>query len=283
MGEMHDENGTGEPRPGEVKAGGERQAEKAAEGAPKAEAPVAAETVPAPEAVVEAEAVMAPETVPAAEAGPAAEEVAAAEPEAAVAEAPGASEGSAAAPGGEAVEAPGASEGSAAAPGGEAVEAPAPASPEKLARTRELVEGLLRRLGVEAELEVRDTPEAIACSLKIRSGGELFASGPRGQVLEAAQYLVNKMVNREREAEGRKFVSLELGGFAEPAADPALERMAIRLGEAAKRMGKTLTVVPMPSKDRRAVHVALAGVEGVRTRSEGDGLFRRLLVEPEGR
>lgn len=265
MGEMHDENGTGEPRPGEVKAGGERQAEKAAEGAPKAEAPVAAETVPAPEAVVEAEAVMAPETVPAAEAGPAAEEVAAAEPEAAVAEAPGASEGSAAAP------------------GGEAVEAPAPASPEKLARTRELVEGLLRRLGVEAELEVRDTPEAIACSLKIRSGGELFASGPRGQVLEAAQYLVNKMVNREREAEGRKFVSLELGGFAEPAADPALERMAIRLGEAAKRMGKTLTVVPMPSKDRRAVHVALAGVEGVRTRSEGDGLFRRLLVEPEGR
>lgn len=161
-----------------------------------------------------------------------------------------------------------------------AEEVPAAASPEKLAWVREVVEGLVARLGVEAEVEVVDGLRVISCRLRIRSGGELFGAGPRGQVLEAARYLVNKMVNRE--PEGRKAVELEVRGSAEEAADPAIGAMALRLGEAAKRMGKTLTVVPMPARDRKSVHQALAGVEGVRTRSEGDGLFRRLLVEPEG-
>lgn len=153
------------------------------------------------------------------------------------------------------------------------------AAEEKLLRARDVVAGLLERLGVEADVEVRDQVEAIGCSVRVRSGGGLFATGQRGQVLEAAEYLVNKMVNRE--AEGRKWVKLELGGFPEVAPDPAMERMALRLGEAAKRIGKTLTVVPMQSRERRRVHVALAEVDGLRTRSEGDGLFRRLLVEPK--
>jgi spoIIIJ-associated protein len=244
MGELRDENGMG----GETTAGGPREGAAGPETGSSPAGAAPAEAGPVPEGAAAAEAVVGPEvsTAPAEES-----------------------------------EAPAAEPVPATAANGEPAEAPAPATPEKLARTRELVEGLLQRLGVEASVEVRDGPEAIACSVDIRSGGELFASGPRGHVLEAAQYLVNKMANRE--AEGRKLVSLALGGTTEKAADPALERMAIRLGEAAKRMGKTLTVVPMQSKDRRSVHVALAGVEGVRTRSEGDGLFRRLLVEPEGR
>jgi spoIIIJ-associated protein len=163
----------------------------------------------------------------------------------------------------------------------EAGEGGGAAAPEKLLAAKDVVEGLLQRLGIDAAVEVRDGPEAIACGVRVRSGGELFATGLRGQVLEAAQYLVNKMINRD--AEGRKWVRLEFEGSGEPAPDPAVERMAIRLGESAKRMGKTLTVVPMQSRDRRRVHVALANVEGVKTRSEGDGLFRRLLVEPEPR
>jgi spoIIIJ-associated protein len=153
----------------------------------------------------------------------------------------------------------------------------AAAAPDKLLHAREVVAGLLGRLGVEAAIEVRDSAEAIACSVEVKKGGEVFDVGPKGQVLEATQYLVNKMVNRD--AEGRKWVTLELGGFREPEADPEVEGMAARLAELVRRSGRAVTVVPLHARDRRRVHVALANAEDVRTRSVGQGLFRRLIVE----
>jgi spoIIIJ-associated protein len=36
----------------------------------------------------------------------------------------------------------------------------------------------------------------------------------------------------------------------------------------------------MSPRDRRAVHLALVEVDGVSTRSEGEGIFRQLLVIP---
>jgi len=149
---------------------------------------------------------------------------------------------------------------------------------EKLLRARQVVEEICALLGAEVTVEVRDSAEAIACNVQVRSGGKVFEIGPRGQVLEAIQYLANKIVNRE--AEGRKWITVELGAFREVEPDPAMNEMARRLGEAAKRIGKTLTVVPIHSRDRRVIHQVISEMEGVRTRSEGDGILRRLLVEP---
>ncbi len=151
------------------------------------------------------------------------------------------------------------------------------AAPERLLRTREVLLEILRRMGVDAEVEVRDAAEAVACNVQVRGGGEVFDRGPRGQVLEAVQYLVNRIVNRE--AEGRKRIAVDLGAFRDTTPDPAMEAMGRRLARAALRIGKPLTIVPMASRDRRAVHVAVAEVPGVTSRSEGDGLLRRLIVE----
>jgi len=89
---------------------------------------------------------------------------------------------------------------------------------------------------------------------------------------------VNRVANPR--AEGRKWVNLELGGFGADA-DPAVQAMAARLAAAARRIGKTLAIAPMSARERRLVHLALVNAEGVSTRSEGEGLFRTLLVEPE--
>jgi len=98
-----------------------------------------------------------------------------------------------------------------------------------------------------------------------------------GALVEAVQYLANRVVNPR--AEGRKWVNLEVGGFPE-GGDPATRAMALRLAEAARRTGKVLAVSPMSPRDRRAVHLALLEEDGVVTRSEGEGIFRQLLVIP---
>lgn len=154
----------------------------------------------------------------------------------------------------------------------------AAAAPEKLLEVREVLSRLCSLLGAEAEVEVRDTAEAIACQLRLAPGRSAFDAVPTGQILEAIQHLAHRIVNRD--AEGGKRIVLELEGAGESEGDPAMVGMARRLAASAKRMEKPLTIVPIHARDRKAIHVALKDDEGVKTRSEGEGLLRRLVVEP---
>ncbi len=155
--------------------------------------------------------------------------------------------------------------------------APPREAPDKVARAREFCEGLLARMGAQVDLEVRETPEAIGVSLKPREGNAVELGSA---LVEAVQYLVNRVVNPR--VEGRKWVNLDVGGFREEA-DPVVKAMAERLAASARRMGKVLAVAPISARERRQIHLALVGVEGVSTRSEGEGIFRQLLIVPEGK
>lgn len=155
---------------------------------------------------------------------------------------------------------------------------PPPArAPEKVARAKAFCETLFQKLGVAVTVEVRETPEAIGVSLVGASGGE---SEVGSTLLEAVQYLVNRVVNPS--ADGRKWVNLDLGGFREEG-DPAVSAMAARLAACAVRIGKVLSVGPISPRERRQIHVALVGQDSVTTRSEGEGIFRNLLIVPAGR
>jgi spoIIIJ-associated protein len=147
-------------------------------------------------------------------------------------------------------------------------------APEKVARARAFCEELLQRMGADVAVEVKETPEAIGVSLTARPGNAVELSG---LLVEAVQVLVNRVVNPR--AEGRKWVNLDVGGFREEG-DPAIAAMAQRLAAAAKRTGKVLAVAPISARERRLVHLALVADEGVTTRSEGEGIFRQLLVIP---
>jgi spoIIIJ-associated protein len=147
-------------------------------------------------------------------------------------------------------------------------------APEKVAKAKEFTEALLRHLGAQVETEVRETPEAIGVSLRPLPSNALELGSA---LVEAMQYLVNRVVNPR--SEGRKWVNLDVGGFREEG-DPAMAAMANRLAASAVRMGKVLAIAPISARDRRMVHLALVGAESVSTRSEGEGIFRQLLVIP---
>ncbi len=152
--------------------------------------------------------------------------------------------------------------------------APPAVAPEKVERARTFCDELFRRLGAKIAVEVKETPEAIGLSLTAQEGNTLELSGT---LIEAVQHLVNRVVNPR--AEGRKWVNLDVGGFREEG-DPAVKAMALRLAETAKRTGQVLAVAPISARDRRQIHLALVDVEGISTRSEGEGIFRQLLVIP---
>lgn len=157
-------------------------------------------------------------------------------------------------------------------------EAPPPReAPEKVERAKAFCAGLLERLGAAVDVAVKETPEAIGLSLTPRADNAVELSSA---LVEAVQYLANRVVNPR--AEGRKWVNLDVGGFREEG-DPAVKAMAERLAASAKRMGKVLAVAPISARERRQIHLSLVGVEGVATRSEGEGIFRQLLIIPAQR
>jgi spoIIIJ-associated protein len=157
-------------------------------------------------------------------------------------------------------------------------EAPPPRqAPEKVAATKAFCTALLEKMGAQVDVEVRETDESIGVSLAPRPGNGVELGSA---IIEAVQYLVNRVVNPR--AEGRKWVNLDVGGFPEEG-DPAVKAMAERLAAAARRTGKVLAVAPISARERRQIHLALVGVEGIETRSEGEGLFRQLLIIPAQR
>jgi spoIIIJ-associated protein len=153
---------------------------------------------------------------------------------------------------------------------------PPPAeAPEKVEKARRFCQELFTRLGGRIEVEVRESPEAIGVWLKPLEGNRVELASA---LVEAVQALVNRAVNPP--GAPRKWVNLEAGGFCAEG-DPAVRAMAERLAETVRRTGQPVALAPMSARERRQLHIALQDAAGVSTRSEGEGIFRQLVVFPD--
>lgn len=141
------------------------------------------------------------------------------------------------------------------------------------------VEGFLRRvvdsIGLEARVEVRETAEAVEVSISGPEVGLLI--GRRGQTLEAMQYLAN--VAAGRVSGESKPVIVDVEGYRERRKQ-ALERLAERMAEKARRLGRRVVLEPMPAQERRVVHLAVERLQGVKSESVGDEPRRKVVIVP---
>jgi len=77
----------------------------------------------------------------------------------------------------------------------------------------------------------------------------------------------------------KRYVTVDAEGYRSRR-DDTLATMARRLGKQAITEGKIITFEPMNPRDRRVIHLALAKLEGVVTKSEGEGDDRRVQIIP---
>jgi len=102
--------------------------------------------------------------------------------------------------------------------------------------------------------------------------------GKRGQTLEAIQYLIEKIVNRNHK--NRIRVKVDIEGYLENRRN-SLRQLAVRMAKKAKRTGKPESVGQMNAHDRRIVHLALKNDNDIRTQSMGEGFYRKLVIFPK--
>lgn len=147
--------------------------------------------------------------------------------------------------------------------------------PAKAEQAREVLAGIVSRMGLDAKVTIREVNDRVVLDVSGRDAGR--AIGKKGQTLDALQFLVNKVVNRF--PENRCYVIVDSGDYRERH-EQSLVSLARREAKRALQQGRTITLSPMPARDRRLVHLSLAKFPGVTTKSNGEGMARRIQIIP---
>ncbi len=138
---------------------------------------------------------------------------------------------------------------------------------------KEFLSELLDLMGVEAIIDVTESNDQINIELKGRGMGLLI--GHRGETLDALQYLTSLVVNRE--GQEYKRITLDTENYRKKR-EETLKRWAKRLGYKVAKTRKKITLEPMNPFERRIIHAALQNDNYVRTYSEGEEPYRRVVI-----
>jgi spoIIIJ-associated protein len=160
--------------------------------------------------------------------------------------------------------------------------APPPAIPpanleEQAREAQQLLRNVLDLMGEQAEIVLTDK-DAEGVALEIQSEGSGILIGRHGQTLDALEYLMNRLMAR-RVAEPVVPIILDIAAYRARRRQQ-LERMALTMGERAKREHQTVALEPMPPRDRRIIHLTLKDDPLITTRSVGSGYARTVEVVP---
>jgi spoIIIJ-associated protein len=153
-------------------------------------------------------------------------------------------------------------------------EAAAPAN-GKAEIARGLVEGLLKHMGVRAQVTVRPGTEPITLDISGRDLGALI--GWRGETLRALQSVTNVMVGRHLDEGERIIVDVER---YRQRREHTVREIAMRAARQVKMTGDAITLDAMQPFERRAIHLALEGDPDVTSGSIGEEPERRVVVGP---
>ncbi|MDK9705904.1 MAG: Jag N-terminal domain-containing protein [Desulforhopalus sp.] len=152
------------------------------------------------------------------------------------------------------------------------------ASPESVEIVRAELLQIIELMGFPSAIEVETAGLAVTCTL--RGDFEENLAGPEGKVLDSLQYILRKIVSRK--VPERLRITINVGTFREK----RLEELKIKAAELAslvKLDGKTQVLPGLNPSERRVIHMFFQEDKEIRSRSVGDGLFKKILIYKPGK
>jgi spoIIIJ-associated protein len=152
------------------------------------------------------------------------------------------------------------------------------ASPESVAVVRDVLDQMLCLMGMPMTIAVSADGLTVACA--VTGPYEERLVGPDGRVIDSIQYLLRKIAVRRCPEPLR--IAVNVGDFRERRLEQ-LRAMALQLAEEVRSSGKTRIIPALNPSERREIHLLLQTDTEVRSRSVGDGVFKRILIFKPGR
>lgn len=145
---------------------------------------------------------------------------------------------------------------------------------------QETLEGLIEQAGFDLSFEMKKETvnEESQIFINLYGADEELLKDRKGQLLDAFQLFL-KRVLQHHFPEDRTNLTVDCGGYREESNQALIER-AESLKAIAIEQGKSVYYRALPPKERKIVHQYLAQDPRVKSRSLGDGLYKKIKIYP---
>ncbi|HEX8098700.1 MAG TPA: RNA-binding cell elongation regulator Jag/EloR [Actinomycetota bacterium] len=144
---------------------------------------------------------------------------------------------------------------------------------------RELVSGLLTRIGLDADVELNEVDGITYVDVWGATQDEEMGLliGRHGRSLEALQEIVRAHV--QRQTDDRCFVQVDVEDYRKRRRQ-IVEQLARQVARKVKRSRRPEALEPMSPFERKIVHDTVSELGGLETESEGEEPRRRVVIRP---
>ena len=145
------------------------------------------------------------------------------------------------------------------------------------AKVAAYISDILKELGCD-DVKMTVAEKEDGAEINVEGDNLGVVIGRRGETLDALQYLAS--LTASKKGEGYYRIVINVGDYREKRA-ASLEGLAKKTAAAAIRMRRSRSLEPMNPYERRIVHTAIQGIDGVTSKSIGDGTRRHVVIIPD--
>ena len=146
---------------------------------------------------------------------------------------------------------------------------------------RQTMDGLIERGNFELEYELKTEPDDKGepqVLVEVKGADEEMLRDKEGQMIEALQLFLKRVLQHHL-PEDRTNIVIDSNGYREESSQVLVE-LAEKLKSVALEKGKPVYFRALPPKDRKVIHQYLAGDDRVKSRSIGEGIYKKIKIYP---
>lgn len=155
------------------------------------------------------------------------------------------------------------------------------ANSEVEALVQKTLEGIIEKAQFDLSFNIKTEKEedgGATLMVELNGADEEILKDKKGQMLDAFQLFLKRVIQHNF-PDDKTNVTVDCGGYRDESANALIER-AENLKAICIEQGKSVYYRALPPKDRKVVHQYLAKDPRVKSRSLGDGLYKKIKIYP---
>jgi spoIIIJ-associated protein len=143
---------------------------------------------------------------------------------------------------------------------------------------RDVIINIFKRMEIDCGItDIKEGESKVYVELESKNSSGLVI-GRKGKTLESLQFMVNLIVNHKTGSD--KKIILDIESYRAKR-ERALRKMSKDIAFKVIKSGKPWTLEPMNPFERRLIHLTLQNDSRVTTKSEGQGIYRKVTIMPK--
>jgi spoIIIJ-associated protein len=143
---------------------------------------------------------------------------------------------------------------------------------------RDVIINIFKKMEIDCRIsDIKEGESKVYVELESKNSSGLVI-GRKGKTLESLQFMINLIVNHKTGSD--KKIILDIESYRAKR-ERALRKMSKDIAFKVIKSGKPWTLEPMNPFERRLIHLTLQNDSRVTTKSEGQGIYRKVTIMPK--